>query len=370
MLRITEWKDPQSWNSFLLSLSTQAGLFQQSWEWLQFQNSLGRTAKYLGIPSPHETLESGPLQAIIGLTHLPLPFGKYYWYSPRGPIMKDAVNAEEFCGMFQDIQSHLKTTVARSGDVFWRHEPLANTAPIHRGISGYGAMQPLEATSLKTSGGKYIIGTSVPTEPIQPKKTLIVDLTDTDEKIFAAMHEKTRYNIRLATKKEVRVSIGPATGAPMEQFIEMLSDTARRNGFRMHDADYYRKMGASLHQAKSTHAMFSVQLAMAYHSNTPVAGALLGFFGDTVTYLHGASDHESRQLMAPFILHWEALRFAQKEGYRHYDFWGIDAQTWPGVTRFKMGFGGHIVEYPGTFDLPLKSMWYKLYRAARSLRRM
>ncbi len=370
MLRITEWKDAQAWNNFLLSLATQTGLFQQSWEWLQFQHTLGRTATYLAILSPHETLESGPLHAIIGLTHLPLPLGKYYWYSPRGPIMKDEMNAAEFLDLFKEIRLHLETTSTRSSDIFWRHEPLANTAPLHRGVSGYGAIQPLEATSLKTSGGKYLIGKSIPVDPVQPKKTLVVDLTDSDEKLFAAMHDKTRYNIRLATKKEVRVVIEPATGKPMEQFIGMLSDTARRNGFRMHDAEYYRKMGTCLHSEHLTHAKFSVQLAMAYDDDKPVAGALLGFFGDTVTYLHGASDHDARQLMAPFMLHWEVMRFARKEGYRYYDFWGIDAQKWPGVTRFKMGFGGHVVEYPGAFDLPLKNMWYKLYRVARSLRRM
>ncbi len=370
MWRIQEWQDKISWNVFLLSLSTQAGLFQQSWEWLQFQGTLGRKAKYIAIQNQDAVPESKQLRAVLGLTHLPLPLGKRYWYSPRGPIMHDLSNADEFFSVFKEISSYINKNIARSSDVFWRHEPLANTAPLHRGISGYGKVQPLEATSLKTRGGQYIIGNSVPTEPVQPEKTLIVDLSESDEKLFAAMHEKTRYNIRLAIKKEVRVAIEPATGKPLEQFITMLSDTAARNGFRMHDADYYRHMGQSFNSKNNDRTVFSLQLAMAYAGDKPIAGALLGFFGDTVTYLHGASDHDARSLMGPFVLHWEAMRYARKEGYGHYDFWGIDAQKWPGVTRFKMGFGGQVVEYPGTFDLPLNSFWYKLYRAARSLRRM
>ena len=46
---------------------------------------------------------------------------------------------------------------------------------------------------------------------------------------------------------------------------------------------------------------------------------------------------------------------------------GIDAKKWPGVTRFKLGWGGDIKEYPGSFDLPVSKIWYLGYNLARKI---
>lgn len=370
MWQITEWKDKESWNAFLLSLQTQTGVFQQTWEWLMFQHSLGRRAVCLGITPEAPTQEPETLAGILGITRLPLPFHKYYWYSPRGPLMYDAATTEEFFNAFKELKKFLSRTVVAPSDIFWRHEPLANTAPLHRGISGYGGIQPLEATGLKTRGGQHMILHSIPTDPVQPEKTSIIDLRSSNEQLFGAMHEKTRYSIRLAIKKEVRVAIEAPTGRPMEQFITLLHDTAKRNGFRMHDPEYYRAMGRAFSHDATNHATFSVRLATAYHADTPIAVGLIGYFGDTVTYLHGASNHNARALMGPFLMHWEIMQASRRLGYRYYDLWGIDEKKYLGVTNFKTRFGGHTVLYPGTFDLPLSRFWYKLYRTARKLRRL
>jgi lipid II:glycine glycyltransferase (peptidoglycan interpeptide bridge formation enzyme) len=66
--------------------------------------------------------------------------------------------------------------------------------------------------------------------------------------------------------------------------------------------------------------------------------------------------------MAPHALHWNLIKEYKEQGFTHYDFWGIDARLWPGVTRFKLGFGAQTIEYPGSFDLVTKPLWYWLYR--------
>ena len=47
--------------------------------------------------------------------------------------------------------------------------------------------------------------------------------------------------------------------------------------------------------------------------------------------------------------------------------WGIDAKRWPGVTRFKLGWGGQVKEYPGAFDMVLSRFWYMGYNMARRI---
>ncbi len=366
MWRISEGKDKDTWNAFLLSQSTQIGIFQQSWEWLEFQESVGRRTHRLIVQSE----ETPGITALAGLVRLSLPLGKHYWYSPRGPILREASTSDEFVSLFQEIRRHIKKSVINRQTVFWRHEPLANTAPLHRGVSGYGATAPLEATSLKTSSGQYLIAGSEPVEPRQPATTSIIDLTKTDDELFAAMHEKTRYNIRLAAKKGVRITESKPTGLPLEQFLVMLNETATRGGFQSHEIGYYRRMGTSLGTHANKSSVMHVRLFMAYDGEKPIAGALVSFFGDTATYLHGASTYEARQLMGPYLLHWEIIRGSRTAGYKHYDFWGIDLKKWPGVTTFKTRFGGHTVTYPGTFDLPFDTIWYTLYRVAQKIRRM
>jgi len=72
--------------------------------------------------------------------------------------------------------------------------------------------------------------------------------------------------------------------------------------------------------------------------------------------------------MAPYALHWDIIKYLKQQGVAHYDLWGIDHQRWPGVTRFKLGWGGRTVEYPGAFDLVISKPWKLAYDLAQKLR--
>ena len=114
-----------------------------------------------------------------------------------------------------------------------------------------------------------------------------------------------------------------------------------------------------------------IRLYLAEHQSKAVAGAIILLYGDTGYYLHGASDYDQRSLMAPYALHWFIIKYLktsrQSLAASRYDLWGIDARRWPGVTRFKLGWGGRTVEYPGSFDLPISKFWYLAYRVARKV---
>lgn len=71
--------------------------------------------------------------------------------------------------------------------------------------------------------------------------------------------------------------------------------------------------------------------------------------------------------MAPTLLQWEAIKAAKAEGYRWYDLYGANPssthsryykKSWEGITRFKQGLGGEQVDYVGTWDLPMKKLFY------------
>jgi len=212
--------------------------------------------------------------------------------------------------------------------------------------------------------------------------------------MLAAMHEKTRYNLRLAEKRgvSVRFSSDPSDASIL---YGLLAKTGERAGIRLHDPSYYRKMmetlgakggfSTTLEQYSSTRidavsgesggeARLRVEIAIAERLGHPVAAALVAHYGDRAIYLHGGSDYEQRNLMAPHLLHWAVMQRAAGAGQAVYDLGGIapdDAPNhpWAGISRFKRGFGGTPIDYPPAVDVVVNRGMYQLYQFGRRLNR-
>ena len=362
---MVEINDQKVWNEWLLSQRMQTGIFLQSWEWGEFQKTVGhKVHRYLN--QDKDTIARLRNREIAQVIELPLPLGKKYWFIPRG---------EALPGLVGEAQKH--------GVWFIRFEPI-------------------------TSDGLRV-KSYVKTRDISPPQTLIIDLGKSEEELLAQMHEKTRYNVRLAIRKgvEVRFSAKGGSASGGEEFWKLRQETAKRDKFSTHPREYYEKMlevlsnypspqssptrgeeekdnPSPLGRGEKTNTplkvrgdggVMHVRLHMAYQGITPVAGAIVGYFGDTATYLHGASSYEHRAAMGPYALHFQIMKEAKKEGYKFYDFWGVNTtyyklhttNSWAGMTRFKTGFGGQVVDYPGTFDLPLNKFWYTVYRLGRRM---
>ena len=200
---------------------------------------------------------------------------------------------------------------------------------------------------------------------VQPQHTIAMDLSKTEEELLVQMHEKTRYNVRLAERRGVLVKQVPADSG-IKTFWELLEETAERDGFSAHPRAHYEKLAevfSESQDASSPHA----RLYAAEYRDTPLAAALIMFHAGTATYLHGASSNEHRELMAPHLLHWHIMQDAKAAGYATYDFWGIDDKNpyWAGITRFKRGFGGSEFSYSDSYDIISSGMWYGAYRVAR-----
>jgi lipid II:glycine glycyltransferase (peptidoglycan interpeptide bridge formation enzyme) len=194
---------------------------------------------------------------------------------------------------------------------------------------------------------------------VQPSQTIVLNLNNAEAEILAKMHAKTRYNIRLAEKKGVKII---EDNKRVDEFLNLLKTTTERDKFRGHSDDYYRALA-------NFNSDF-IKLFLAEYEGRTIAAGLFCFYGNTVTYMHGASSDSDRNIMAPYLLQWRVISLAKERGYKYYDFYGISATKWPGVTRFKTGFGGEIVNYPGTFDYILRPGLYLLYEIIRKIRRL
>jgi lipid II:glycine glycyltransferase (peptidoglycan interpeptide bridge formation enzyme) len=208
------------------------------------------------------------------------------------------------------------------------------------------------------------------THALNPASTILVDLTPTEEELLRRMHEKTRYNIRLAERRGVsaRVGSGPKD---LDTFLRLSEETATRDGFVQHASTYLAKT----YQFLAAQGMATIRVAE--NEGKVLAAQMEIAFGDTVTYLYGASSSESRQLMAPYALHWSAMRDAIAKGFTTYDLWGANPEwqgsfyykpSWEGITRFKRGFGARHVDLVGTWDLPFSRSLYALLHLGQFFR--
>lgn len=301
------------------------------------QSELLETTAWLNLQKQFYPVErlayyfQGQLVAVAIFIQRPLALGYSYFYSPRGPIFINNNRAIEFWpAMLADIKPWLLDRRA----CFWRIEPASQPTGI-------------DFQSLGLQRGP----------DIQPSQSLVLDIGASTEAILKQMHHKTRYNIRLAEKRGVVVEDAGLAG--MADFWRLMQTTGQRDGFHLHGAGYY--------QALVTTPF--CRLLVARRDGQALAAGIFGFWGNLAVYLHGASDNQHRELMAPYLVQWQAIQLARQHGCRQYDFFGISQSKWPGVTRFKQGFGGTIKNYCGTLDWPTMPIVYRVYKAARQLAR-
>ncbi|MBI2674427.1 MAG: peptidoglycan bridge formation glycyltransferase FemA/FemB family protein, partial [Candidatus Yanofskybacteria bacterium] len=292
--------------------------------------------------------------------------GKNYLYIPHGPVV-DFSNAQsakpEAIEKFttghgpEMLTKNFQVQVKNEVDNFMRY--LKKLAREEKSI--FVKMEPASDVVTETIFRK---GMKRSKKEIQPAKSVILDLFLPEDELLARMHHKTRYNIRLAEKKGLWLE----ESTDVETFWKLLQKTAKKDKFYTHEKSYYEKLLSYFaHDREKNTTELSTLLFFVYYKDKPIAGAIVMSYGDTAYYLHGAMDRSYKELMAPYALHWENIKFLKQKGFKYYDLWGIDAQKWPGVTRFKLGWGGDTKEYPGSFDIPVSKFWYLMYNLARKV---
>ena len=197
-------------------------------------------------------------------------------------------------------------------------------------------------------------------EEIQPRYVFRLDIKGkTEDEIFAGFHSKTRYNVRLATRKGVVVKEG--TREDLKEFHKIMVETGARDGFIIRPLSYFEKMYDNM--VPGGH----MKLLMAYYEDKPISGVIPIFYGNKTWYLYGASSNEHRNLMPNYLLQWEMIKMAIARHDDVYDFRGVSGvvdENHPqyGLYRFKKGFGATFTEFIGEVYIPFKPLTYSIYK--------
>lgn len=184
---------------------------------------------------------------------------------------------------------------------------------------------------------------------MEPKQTLMIDLTQSEDQIIASMKPKGRYNIKVAQKNGITVECG-LSDLLLKQFLLLYHQTKTRNSFKGKE-DWFFATLLNLLKKEQAGKFYLASL-----NGKPLAAALVLFFGKRATYFFGGSANCNKEKMAPYLLHWEIIKEAKIKECKWYDLWGISPQeettdSWSGFTQFKLQFGGIRFDFIGSYDL-------------------
>lgn len=203
-------------------------------------------------------------------------------------------------------------------------------------------------------------------EEVQPEHRQWVDLTPSEEKILTAMKPKGRYNIKIAQKHSLKIERG-ISPALVRRFFRLYQNTSNRQRFSGRDEDYFQQLVKVLAQERVG------EVILVKKGSQDLAAGIFLYFDRIGSYLYGGSGGD-RSLMAPYLMHWEAIKTAKQKGLKIYDLLAVAPPDQPdhpyaGLTRFKTQFGGETVRLLGSWDLVCKPVWYQLYRMTEKRRR-
>lgn len=268
-----------------------------------------------------------------------LPMGFTWAYIPKGPIGND------WNQLWPLIDKECKNRKA----VFLKVEP-----DLWKGGAEFQLKSIMQSKSFRLS--PY---------PIQPSRTLVVDLRPPEDEILSGMKQKTRYNIHLAKRKGVVVT----QSDNVWKFYNLIQVTSDREKFDVHSQEYYQKVYDRFFESGCCELFFAEK------EGKLLAAIMVFAFGQRAWYFYGASSNQDRNLMAPYALQWEAMLWARRKGCVEYDLWGVPDEEFDileaeffdrkdglwGVYRFKRGFGGQLLRSIGTWDRIYNPFLYSLY---------
>jgi len=270
-----------------------------------------------------------------------LPFGKSFFYIPE-------VSSDQH-SMFgiKELIKKIKPLAQKRKAIFLRIEPLEEDKRIKNIFKQIGFKRAFEE--------------------IQPWYRQWIDLSKSEDEILKNMKSKGRYNLRLAARKGVKI-IKSDNPKDIEIFYRLYQETAMREGFPPRPKKYFIDLFHELFV--KDHGL----LFLAYYEGGFDGAVFVTFYDKIASYLYGASSRKNKHVMAPYLLHWEAIKEARKRGMKIYDFLAIaphedQKHKHAGLRRFKQQFGGRQVNLIGGWDKIYSRFWYFLFKIAEKIRR-
>ncbi len=330
--RIIDVREKERFNNFVKQHPK--GHFLQTWEWGEVKRGMGWEPLPLILEQDREI--RGTL--LILKRNLPLPGKRCIFYAPRGPVAD--INDFDLCqALFKGAERVARDYAA----IFLKVDSDVPASDQHfRDI--------LQQCNFRHND------TGLDFEGVQPVFVFQLDITPPAPRLLEQMHNKTRYNIKLAARKGVTVRKAAGKNE-LPLFYSILQETAARDRFLIRGYEYFEMIWDQMVENKMA------QIFLAEYEGRIIAATLALILGKKAWYLYGASSNDYRNVMPNYLIQWEMIRWAQEQGCQIYDFRGVSGDLNEdnplyGLYRFKKGFNGELVEFIGDWDRVYAPVFY------------
>lgn len=265
-----------------------------------------------------------------------------YLEVPGGPLI-DWQDAKQVAQMFQRV----KAVAKREKCVFIRLRPQLRKTNANLALLSAQGCRPAPMH-------------------LHAEHTVILDLTKTEDELLAEMRRQTRYEVRKADRLGLKSEWGNSEEL-FQEFHAVQQETAERQHF----VPPNQQMLLAERQAFGDQArIYTVKTA----DDEIICYGLILMSGVEGEYFEAASTPLERKFPGAYALLWRAMRDLKAMGLKRFNLWGIapPGQTghrYAGVTTFKRGFGGEVVEFVPAQDIVLKKFRYLLNLLVETLRK-
>ncbi|MBU2213607.1 peptidoglycan bridge formation glycyltransferase FemA/FemB family protein [Patescibacteria group bacterium] len=319
-MTISQAANQDQWDSFLASQKYSP--FLQSWTMGEVYRDIGEEPLRLEMREGNELV--GICQAIV----VPAKRGRHLAV-PYGPVVTESGK-----GKVENFLELLKQIALRNRCSFIRLSPFWTVTTSH------------------------IEGTKPSPLHLLAEHIWYLDLKGkTEDDLMKNMRQNHRNLIRRAQKEGVEVIASTNPTQDINEFFRLYDETRKRHHFVPYPNNFITS------QLKHFSTRNECTLYLAKYQSEVIASSLHMHFGSETSYHHGASTHKYPKIPASYLLQWTAITDAMKRGDHMYNFWGIAPEEekkhpFRGVTLFKTGFGGELLELQHCSDLPLKPSYH------------
>ena len=326
-------------------LRTPGASFFHSSAWARvLSESYGYTPLYFTV------IENGKLRALVpvmevnsiltGKRGVSLPFTDYC-----EPIINEA---GEFDDLFNSVveygkKQRWKYIELRGGAKYLRSlEPrTSNLAP---GPSSFSVQPSAFSPQPSEAPGPSLEPQTLNLEPVPkiprascPAPVFItyvrntLDLTKGEGEVFGSLRGSVRRNIKRAKARRVDIKISNESEATKE-FYRLHCITRKQHGLPPQPFHFFQKIHTNI-------ILKGLGLvALAFHNDHCIAGALFFSFGDKAIFKYGASEKKYQNLRANNLVMWEGIKWFLNHGHKSLCFGRTQLEN-AGLRRFKNGWG-------------------------------
>ena len=327
--------------------------FMQTPEIASLREKSGWKPNYLAVKKDDEIL------AATLIVSKPTFFKKLYFYAPGGPV----IDLED-TKLTNFFFNHLKEYIKKYNGYILHIDPYYELIERDRdGLVVEGGFNHQKALkNLENLGFKEMKNAS------QPKYLFVTPIENrTETELMESFKRNTRNHIRKAEK--MGVTVRELKREELKELKKITESTSKRRDFTDKPLSYYENMYDLFHGRGEVKFMVA-EADVPEQGKTVLSAAMFMTYGDEVVYLFSGSDEKyMRDYNAQYLIQWHMINYAAKNNFKIYNFYGINGLPDPnskdyGIYDFKKGFGGHVVELIGSYELILSPL-YSVYKKLR-----